>query len=526
MPDDPAIGDSGEAGGLDRQAAARREPSPGGPRLNRRQFLAGAAVGAAALGIGSVAGYWAAEGFRVSAPAAGATPAPSSPSGLVRGYRSRPDLSSPVVSVTTPRLQAAPGLVMLTPHNGPALAVDNYGSPIWIHPTPGKLAFNLRQGTYKGAPVLSWFEGAVTQGVGQGEYVLVDQSYREVARVRAGNGLQGDLHEFIITPEGTALFTAYRQRPWPGATPGPSPTAAGILESLIQEVDIASGRVLFEWHSTDHVNPYESYLTAPTAQPFDYFHINSIDVDRDGDLLISARHTWAVYKIDRRSGEVIWRLGGKRSDFAMGPGAGFAWQHDARRQADGSITLFDDGSNGSKPPTEAQSRGLVLEVEESTRGANLRKAYSHASPLSAGSQGSMQILPNGNVLVGWGDQPYYTEYTAGGDVVLDARLPDNTFSYRAHRAEWHGRPAEQPAIALEAAGGDAMTVYASWNGATEVAVWVVLGGDTTAELAPLGSRPWAGFETAIVVPGRPALLAVRALDGSGAALTQSAPIET
>jgi hypothetical protein len=527
MRDGPAIGDAGEDGGLERQAAARREPAPGGQRLSRRRFLAGAAAGAAAVGIGSMTGYWAAQqGFRLPALAAGATPAPSSPSGLTRTYRSRPDLSSPLVSVTTPGLQAASGLVLLTPHGGPALAVDNSGAPIWIHPTPGKLAFNLRQGTYKGAPVLSWFEGAVTMGVGQGEYVLVDQSYREITRVQAGNGLQGDLHEFITTPEGTALFTAYRQRPWPGSTPGPSPTAAGILESCIQEVDIASGRVLFEWHSTDYVNPYESYQTAPTGQPFDYFHINSIDVDRDGNLLISARHTWAVYKIDRRSGEVIWRLGGKRSDFAMGPGAGFAWQHDARRQADGSITLFDDGSNGSKPPSEDHSRGIVLEVKESSRGAILRKAYGHASPLSAGSQGSTQILPNGNVLVGWGDQPYYTEFTAGGDVVLDARLPDNTFSYRAYRAEWHGRPAEQPAVALEAAGGGATTVYASWNGATDVAVWVVLGGDTASELAPLGSRPWAGFETAIVVPGRPALMAVRALDGSGATLTQSTPIET
>ena len=292
----------------------------------------------------------------------------------------------------------------------------------------------------------------------------------------------------------------------------------------MQEVDIASGQLLFEWRSADHVDPNESYVGASAGQPFDYFHINSIDVDTDGNLLISARHTWTVYKIDRQSGDVIWRLGGKLSDFAMGTGTQFAWQHDARRQPDGSITLFDDGSNGSKPPTESQSRGLVLDVDESAHTAALGQAYSHLGGILANSQGSMQPLPNGNVLVGWGDQPFFTEFAADGSTALDARLPDGSTSYRALRFIWQGQPPDQPAVAVEQGDPFNTTIYASWNGATDVAAWVALGGDSAESLVPLGSRPRSGFETAVVVPGRPRLVAVRALDASGAVLAQSSAI--
>ena len=408
------------------------------------------------------------------------------------------------------------------------MIVDDFGSPIWIHTTPGKRALNLRVGTYQGASVLTWWEGVIATGTGAGEYVLMDEAYHEVTRVRAGNGLQGDLHEFITTAEGTALFTAYAQRSMPGASavpsPGASPGADKLLDSIIQEVDIASGKVLFEWHASDHVSLAESYVGPTTGQPFDFFHINSIDVDTDGNLLISARHTCAVYKIDRQSGEVIWRLGGNRSDFSMGPNARFAWQHDARRLPDGAISLFDDGSNGAKPPTEDHSRGLVLDVDEVAHTATVRAAYGHPGGILATSQGSMQRLSNGNVLVGWGDQPYFTEFSADGSIVLDARLPAGSFSYRALRFAWQGKPADRPAVASD--GGDTAdtTIYASWNGATDVAVWVVLGGDSPETLAALGSQPSSGFETAIFVPGRPRLVAVRAVDRSGSVLAESLPI--
>jgi hypothetical protein len=297
------------------------------PKLSRRRFLRAAAGGGVAIGLASV-GIWGAEAgwlppfARTFAPSPSPSKAPAKPSRVVH-YRSRPDLRSPMISVTTPGLLAGPGLVCLTPAAGPgALLVDNSGAAVWIHPTPsGKREYNLRAGSYKGKPVLTWWEGTLAPGIGFGEYVLVDESYREVARVRAGNGLEGgDLHEFITTPEGTGLFSAYDTR---STTPS-SPGTAQVLDSIVQEVDIATGRLLFEWRASDHVSLDESYVQPPIGQPFDYFHINSIDVEPDGNLLISARNTCALYKIDRRSGEVIWRLGGKRSDYTMGPGTEFS----------------------------------------------------------------------------------------------------------------------------------------------------------------------------------------------------------
>ena len=478
-----------------------------GPVLSRRRFLRVAVAGGVVVGVASL-GFW---GGEFGGPLNFLAPSTPQPSGVPapRRYRSRPDLSSPFIWVTTPGLRAVAGQVFLTPAAGPGpMVVDNAGAAVWIHPVTGKRALNLRVGTYRGAPVMTWWEGEIVNGTGNGEYVVVDESYTEITRVRAGNGLQGDLHEFLITPQGTALFTVYTQLPRPAVSPG----STQILESIVQEVDIASGRVLFEWHSADHVSPSESYSVPTTGQPFDYFHINSIDIEPDGNLLISARHTWAVYRIDRQSGEVMWRLGGKQSDF-KGSGTQFAWQHDARRQPDGSITLFDDGSNGSHPPTEDHSRGIVLEIDEIARTATLRREYSHAGIL-AKSQGSMQTLPNGNVLVGWGDQPFYTEFAADGAVVMDARLADGSFSYRALRFPWHGRPSESPVAVADSVDGTATTVTASWNGATDVAVWVVLGGDSAEALGPVASQPRAGFETVIEVPGRPAVLAVKALDSS------------
>ena len=118
-----------------------------------------------------------------------------------------------------------------------------------------------------------------------------------------------------------------------------------MLDGIVQEVDIETGEVLFEWHSLDHVGLEESYyqsVAGPQDWAFDYFHINSIDPNPDGYLTISARRTSAVYKVDRKTGEVVWRLGGKNSDFEMGPGTRTDWQHDARRHPDDNITIFDN----------------------------------------------------------------------------------------------------------------------------------------------------------------------------------------
>jgi hypothetical protein len=296
-----------------------------------------------------------------------------------------------------------------------------------------------------------------------------------------------------------------------------------VLESVVQEVDVASGKLLFEWHSLDHVARSESYFRPAPGSPLDpgdYFHANSVAEDADGNLLVSARNTAAIYKLDRRSGKILWRLGGKRSDFALGPGTRFWWQHDARRQGDGTITLFDDGA---APPRAKRSRALALRVDGTT--ATVARELTHPRGLLASSQGNAQFLPDGHVVVGWGAEPYVSEFDGDGRLVFDARLPKEVDTYRAYRFAWVGRPRTRPAIAVRRKDLDENDVYASWNGATNVAAWVVLAGDDPGALRPIAHVPKRGFETRIRVRRGFAHYAVRALDGRGLTLAVSETAE-
>ena len=327
-----------------------------------------------------------------------------SPEEGVWAFRSRPDLSPAAVEVTTTqaREDTAPGYVFValkegTGEHGPMI-IDEQGQLVWYGKYRSARDFKMQY--YQGGPVLTWWEGKVVAGHGVGEYVIFDGSYREIARVRAGNGYRGDLHEFLITPEDTALLVAYAARRW-DLSPIGGPKDGMAWEGIVQEVDIESGEVIFEWHSLDHVGIEESYVELPEDPDYvyDYFHINSIDVDHDGNLLICARNTWTVYKVERESGEIIWRLDGKKSDFEMGTGTQSAFQHDARRQRDGTITIFD---NGAHPKVHDRSRGIVVELDELQMSARLVREYTSPKKRLSTSQGNMQLLPNSNILIGWG----------------------------------------------------------------------------------------------------------------------------
>ena len=351
----------------------------------------------------------------------------------------------------------------------------------------------------------------------------MDHHYRQIATVRAGNGLHGDIHEFLITPKNTALITVYHEipydlSPWDGAKQG------ALNEGVVQEIDIATGRVLFEWHSADHVDPSESYEPLPkdTSTAWDYFHVNSIDPDGSGRLLISSRNTHAVYEIRKSDGKILWRLGGKKSDFTLGLGTRFAWQHDARRQPDGTITLFD---NAASHPGRAKSKVLVLRVDERRRAVTLVRSDVHSPPLLSTSQGNAQLLPDGHVFVGWGSKPYATEYDQTGDVLFDLRFGvGRVDSYRAFRFTWTGQPTTRPAVTLRPA-GDRTTVYASWNGATEVASWRILAGSDASRLSPVATVAKHGFETHATVSSTAATFAVEALAADGTVQRRSAPVD-
>ena len=454
--------------------------------------------------------------------------------GDVQAFRSRPDLSPPVIEVTTLARGTASGsgYFFVAAKNGVggeehpsqdgAMILDERGRPVWLRPVSANdhdiMVFRAQR--YRGEPVLTWWEGAHA-GWGQGEYVVSDASYREVARFGAGNGYAGDHHEFLISARDTAFILIYHETPMDLSSVG-GPVNGIVVDGIVQEIDIASNEVVFEWHSLDHVGLDESYYAPDPdpAKPFDYFHINSVDVDDDDNLLISSRKTSAVFKIDRVSGGVIWRLGGKYSDFEMGEGAPFVYQHDARRQTDGTITVFDNRDEARAEP----SRGIVLELDEAAMTANLAREYVHPDGVFGIFQGNMQVLNNGNVFIGWGSAPYISEFSPDGRLLFDARFPLEVESYRAYHSPWTGRPDDSPAIAVETGDTGEVTVYASWNGATEVDNWQVLAGPGADRLKPAGSVSWEDFETAILVSTAEPYVAIQGRSSSNKVLGASEAI--
>jgi hypothetical protein len=455
--------------------------------------------------------------------------------GHVQAFRSRSDLLPPRVLMTKRPSSPGDAMILTDCHAGPGqqgpMILDTSGRLVWwapvsATPTPGSRAMNLRVQSYRGEPVITWWHGAVVADFGEGHYEIFDRRYRRVAQVHAGNGYKGDLHEFVLTDSGTALFTAYGQSS--AMLPHPDGARHGdYVYGVVQEVDVATGRVLFEWRTDEHVGFIDSYHAAPDdpTVPWDYFHVNSIAIDpSDGHLLISGRNVWAFYKVHRRTGEVIWTLGGKRSDFEIGRGARFAFQHHVRPHPGGVITIFD---NEAGPPKEAgQSRGLVLAVDERAFTAKFVREYKHRPPVLSPALGSVQNLADdGGVgtFMGWGDSSYFTHYDGSGKVLLDGRLAAGAISYRAFMQTWAAQPMTHPALAAQRAANGSY-LYASWNGSNGHRSWRVLGGHGPQQLRELGVATVADFETRITVPQPPPWLAVEALDGDGQALGRSAPV--
>jgi len=517
-------------------------------RVTRRRFLRAVGAGATYLALTNTVGCkqlgYASKVSPLNSPELGSlriprksrplTGIPSTPAKGAWDFHSRPDLNPPAVEVAEQAHGTAPGYIFIAPESGGAaqggsMILDDRGQVVWFRPLPDAYgrAMNFEVQTYRGHPVLTSME---TPGQHVSEYVIFDDSYQELARFGAAHGYDGDHHEFHISPQDTALITIVSAVRRDLSSIG-GPKDGLVWQGVIQELDIETKEVIFEWKSIDHVGLDETYVTpAEDHYPgIDYFHINSIDVDHDDNLLISARETSTVYKIDRKTGEIIWRLGGKKSDFQMEEGARFAYQHDARRLPDGNISIFDNGSlvfeNGT-PKAVEESRAIVLEVDEERMRAKLVGEYTHPDKQYADAAGNTQVLPNGNVFVGWGRALAISEFSNDGELLFDFRLSPENKSYRAFRFGWSGKPSDRPSAVAERTSEDEVRVYASWNGATEVESWEVLAGKRAGRLKSLGSIPKEGFETAMVVRTSDPYLAVRAKDGKGGVLDTSEPVET
>jgi hypothetical protein len=294
------------------------------------------------------------------------------------------------------------------------------------------------------------------------------------------------------------------------------------IDSVVQEIDIRTGLVLFEWHIMDHVSLRESYFAPnPSGYTYDPYHVNSIGIDRDGSLIVSARNTSTVYKVDHRTGRIMWRLGGKRSSFKMGPGTSTWGQHDALVQPDGSVTLFDDGAG--PPQVHPYSRGIRESINTRRMTARLIREYDHSPRISANFEGGVQVLKGGDVFLGWGQQPYFSEDDASGRQIFDARFTAPTTSYRAYRFQWSAQPTDTPALAATARSHGVVTLYASWNGATDVAAWEILAGASPTTLKPVSRAPKRGFETSLAAHGTGRYYSVEALGSNGSVLA-TAPV--
>jgi hypothetical protein len=509
--------------------------------LSRRKFLTLGVVGGVAA-LGGIA-------YGVDTWVAGSTPWPN---GEVSSYRSRPDLQPPAITVNVTADDVAPGFIFLAPSGGPGqygpMIMDNYGQPVWFNPLSGPwsadttglgdlVAANFKMQHYRGRPVLTWWQGMIVlPGFGKGQCMVLDERYQKVTTVKTGNGVQADLHEFVITAEDTALVSYYQPVAADLSAAG-GPAKGYLLDSGFQEIDMASGKVLYQWRASDHIDLTESYYsvagTGTRAMPWDFFHLNSVEKDSEGNYLVSARHTWTAYKLHGGTGEVVWRLNGKRSDFDVGPDAQFSWQHDARWQPGDRVSIFDDGAG--QFTTNSRARGIIVNLDFAAMTAKLNEEYVHPGPIMVASQGSMQVLPNDNAFVGWGSEPYVSEFADDGRLLFDAALPTNGVSYRAFRYPWTGAPDERPAVAVASGptitpfgtqGSATQQVYASWNGATEFASWQVLAGPSQSALRAVKQAKRKGFETAIPWTGgaNDKFVAVAALDATGRVLARSAVV--
>jgi Arylsulfotransferase (ASST) len=409
----------------------------------------------------------------------------------------------------------AAGQILLTPwhsstNDNAAIMLTRDGRLLWYR-RYSKGVRDLKVVRYRGRPALAYFTW------GHRAYSLLDRRYREVRRIKTRRHLT-DMHELAVTPQGTAYIASYHNIRRPR-------THEWIRDYMLQEIDLATHKRVFEWNASDHVPLSASYEPRPRGkEAWDFFHGNSIEppTPRDPTLVVSARNTSAVYGIDRGTGRIRWILGGKQDQFGLRRGR-FCAQHDVRRIRAG-ITMFDNGLLRGCGAHAAQM--LRFRLEPGRRRAQVVQTIPSSAVERAGffpwGLGSARRLPGGHVLVSWGNEPYITEHTPGGRVVFGLRLRANT--YRAVRARWEGRPADPPAVAARRR-GRATDVWASWNGATDVHAWLALAGSAPNTLRAV--RPavgWSDFETRIRLPARFAFVAVRALDRTGQTIGRSATI--
>ena len=405
-------------------------------------------------------------------------------------------------------------------HSGPVM-LDPLGGLVWMTDQYDDV-MNFRMQEYRGENFLTFWYGDKHGTQGQGELVMLNSKYEIAHRVQAvGPTVKGDLHEFTLTDEGTALITIYKVTQMDLSGMGWGRSSKGwALDGLFQEVDVATGDLIFEWKASDHFKAEDSYYWQPFAGyieyiPFDFYHINSVQKDSKGNYLISARHFHSITYIDGKSGETLWILGGDSKDFtdiSNGKASDFKWQHHARwrSEEEGIISLLDNGVAGPLRVDAPYSRGMLIQVDQANRTAKLVQTYVSMGKVRATSQGNLQILPDNNhVFISWGATPAYTEFAIDGTLLCEVHLGASALfwwermkTYRIFKVwEWIGEPEYPPSAKIESD-----SLYVSWNGATEVKYWELQGakegadGDDAFESIDIIEK--RSFEEAFILPSK------------------------
>ena len=465
------------------------------------------------------------------------------------------NLSSP--AFTTPRWDDRcddGSYVLLTPkgdavpHAGPTI-VDPQGNLVWMS-NEFNDTLNLKVQEFNGSNYLTFWSGTKVGGQGKGIYYMLDSSYNIARSIHAvGDGVHADLHEFKLTRDGTALFTIYNTTSVDLSSIGRS-THGWMEDSVFQEVDIETNELLFEWRASEHTDPSDTFMTNPfggyyQGSPFDIYHINSIDKDIQGNYLVSSRHFHSVTYIGR-DGNSIWQLGGVKNEFrdlSNGQALDFKWQHDARwvQELDengiGIISLFDNKEGGILHRDGPYSRGLMLRVDVPHKTVEMLHEYIPYSKTRAPSQGSMEVLENGNVFIGWGHSSAFSEFTQDGTLLCEWHFGPSLLdfwgvavSYRANKVkqkEWIGQPTLPPDAKEKG-----WKIYTSWNGATQVAAW---GLEVSRSVDRHGRDVWEeidvvvkeGFESSFKLPTMSGSKKYRvgALDETGQVIRYSSVVE-
>ncbi|KAJ5713910.1 uncharacterized protein N7483_011091 [Penicillium malachiteum] len=455
------------------------------------------------------------------------------------------EYESPDIEVAKWDSRCSEDYTFLAPHGDAvkdpgAMILDAQGNLVWKMKPQSEKIQDFRVQEYQGKQYLTYWHGVSQGGHGHGAWTMLDASYTPRFEISAVGAFDGDMHDFQITENGTALFIVYDIQPT-DLSEIDGPEYGYISDCLFQEINVATGDLIFEWRMSEHVPLNASYEELKnrgwaSTEAFDVFHLNSIHKDSMGNYLISARHTHSIMSVDSQTGDVIWTLGGKMNEFvdtSEGRATDFGWQHDARWQDANTISLFDNAAEEFMDDP-VQSRGLILSIDVPNRFVAVRAEYNHPEGVRATSQGNMQVLSElDNVMVAWGSSAAFTEFSADGEMLCDTHFaPSNWFqlgkavSYRIAKGSWVGKPNTNPEAVIVS-----KALFVSWNGATEVHSWRLETWDgkdmTNMNFLTADVVRNDGFETFIAIPYSVpnVYLRVVALDKNNVVLGTSAVLD-